>query len=147
MPKWLDLPPLWLIAMMALMYLDAIYVAPMPEWPMPWLGGAVMALGVALAGLAAISFRAQKTTIVPHQAPSALITSGAFAYSRNPIYLADVIILVGWGLIWGAILPFVLVPIFIWILTSRFIKPEEARLHAAFGEEFETYAMQVGRWF
>ncbi len=57
------------------------------------------------------------------------------------------IVLVGWGLIWGAILPFVLVPIFIWILTSRFIKPEEAHLHAAFGEEFETYAVQVGRWF
>ena len=147
MPKWLDLPPLWLIAIMALMYLDAVYVAPMPEWPMPWLGGAVMALGVALARWAAISFRAQKTTIVPHQTPSALITSSAFAYSRNPIYLTDVIVLVGWGLIWGAILPFVLVPIFIWILTSRFIKPEEALMHAAFGEEFATYAVQVGRWF
>ena len=39
MPKWLDLPPLWLIAIMVLMYLDAVYVALMPEWPMPWLGG------------------------------------------------------------------------------------------------------------
>ena len=146
MPKWLDLPPIWLIAMMALMYLDATMIAPWPGIPMPWLGGAIIAAGVVLAGWAALSFRAQNTTIIPHQAPSALITTGAFARSRNPIYLADAIVLIGWGLIWGAALPFVLVVFFIWIINVRFILPEEGRLAAAFGEEFTAYASSVRRW-
>lgn len=146
MPKWLDLPPIWLIAMMALMYVDATMISSWPNWPMPWVGSAVMALGVGLAVWAALGFRAAKTTIVPHQAPSALITTGAFAYSRNPIYLADVILLIGWGLIWGAALPFLVVFIFIWIITARFITPEERQLAAAFGEAFETYRSTVGRW-
>lgn len=35
MPKWLDLPPIWLTAMMALTYIDATMIAPWPNWPMP----------------------------------------------------------------------------------------------------------------
>lgn len=146
MPKWLDLPPIWLIAMMALAYLGATMIAPWPNWPMPWLGGAAMAAGVALAGWAALSFRAAKTTIIPHQTASALITTGAFAHSRNPIYLADAIVLVGWGLIWGAAAAFVLVTLFVLIINARFIRPEERRLGEAFGDQFETYASSARRW-
>ncbi len=146
MPKWLDLPPIWLIVMMALAYFGATMIAPWPNWPAPWIGGAVMAAGVALAGWAALSFRAAKTTIIPHQAPSALISTGAFAQSRNPIYLADALVLFGWGLIWGAALSIVLVFIFIWIINVRFILPEERRLAAAFGDAFQAYASTVRRW-
>ena len=145
MPKWLDLPPIWLIAAMAGAYLIAGAI-PMPGWPMPWLGGALIALGVGVAIWAAVSFRMARTTIIPHQAPSALITTGAFAHSRNPIYLADVIVLIGWCLIWGAALPIVLVPAFVWILTDRFIEPEEARLSAAFGDSFDDYRGATRRW-
>ena len=145
MPRWLDLPPVWLIAIMALGYLIAS-AAPPPGWPMPWIGGAVMALGVALAIWAAAGFRAQRTTIIPHRQPSALITGGAFAFSRNPIYLADLIVLVGWLMIWGAAAPFVLIPAFAWIINTRFIAPEEARLQAAFGEAFTAYAARTRRW-
>lgn len=146
MPKWLDLPPLWLILMMALVYVDATMIAPWPSFPMPWVGGAVMAAGVLLAGWAALSFRAAKTTIIPHQTASALITTGAFAYSRNPIYLADAIVLIGWVLIWGAALPMVIVILFILIINARFIRPEEQRLAEAFGDEFTAYASTVRRW-
>lgn len=106
----------------------------------------MMAAGVALAVWAALSFRAAKTTIVPHQAPSALITTGAFAWSRNPIYLADAIVLFGWWLIFGAALPLLFVAIFIWIINVRFIRPEEQRLAEAFGDEFRAYASTVRRW-
>lgn len=146
MPKWLDLPPIWLTLMMALAYLGATKIAPWPSMPTPWLGGALMAAGVALAGWAALSFRAAKTTIIPHQTASALITTGAFAYSRNPIYLADAIVLLGWVMIWGAAAPVVLVVLFILIINARFIKPEEQRLAAAFGDEFKAYASTVRRW-
>ncbi len=145
MPKWLDLPPFWLITVMALGYVVALAM-PAPGWSAPWIGGGVMALGVLLAIWAAAGFRAQRTTIIPHQQPSALITGGAFAHSRNPIYLADAVVLVGWLLVWGAATPFVLVPVFIWIINTRFIAPEEARLEAAFGEAFAAYASRTRRW-
>ena len=145
MPKWLDLPPIWLIAMMALAYIIA-GVLPMPGWPMPWLGGAAMVLGIGLAVWAALSFRAQKTSIIPHETPKNLITGGAFSYSRNPIYLADLIVLIGWCLIWGAALPFAVAPVFAWIITNRFIEPEEARLIDAFGDRFKTYKGTTRRW-
>ena len=145
MPKWLDLPPIWLIAMMALGYLIA-GAAPQPGWPAPWVGGGIIAAGVLLAGWAAVSFRAAKTTIIPHQTPSSLITTGAFALSRNPIYLADAVVLFGWMLIWGAAAPFLLVPAFVLIINARFIRPEEARLRAGFGERFESYCATTRRW-
>ena len=75
-----------------------------------------------------------------------LIYGGAFAFSRNPIYLADLIVLVGWLMIWGAAAPFVLIPAFAWIINTRFIAPEEARLQAAFGEAFTAYAARTRRW-
>ncbi len=145
MPKWLDLPPIWLIAMMVLGY-AAAFAAPAPDWPVPWVGAGVMALGVGLTIWAALGFRAAKTTIVPHQAPSALITTGAFACSRNPIYLADVLVLIGWALILGAGLALLPAVIFVWIIRTRFISPEEERLSEAFGETFESYKATVGRW-
>ena len=147
MPKWLDLPPIWLIATMASVYAIAQMTGPSLSWPRPWWTAvAIMAMGGGLAVWAAISFRMAKTTIVPHRTPSALITSGAFSYSRNPIYLADVIVLIGWGALFGAVLPFVLVPIFIWIIQIRFIRPEETRLSAEFGEEFDAYKSRTRRW-
>lgn len=145
MPKWLDLPPIWLIAMMALGYLAA-EVAPAPGWPALTPGLALMALGVLLAVWAALGFRAAKTTIIPHQTPSALITTGAFALSRNPIYLADAIVLVGWLAIWGAAAPFLLVPAFVLIINARFIRKEEARLSAEFGGQFDHYCSKTRRW-
>ncbi len=146
MPKWLDLPPLWLILMMALVSIDATMIAPWPGFPMPWLGGAVMVAGVLLAIWAALGFRQSKTTIIPHQTASALITTGAFAYSRNPIYLADAIVLIGWVMIFGAALPLVFVILFVLIINVRFIRPEERRLGEAFGDEFAAYASTVRRW-
>ena len=145
MPKWLDLPPIWLIAMMALMYLAAD-LAPFPDHHGYWTGGVIIVLGVKVAIWAAISFRRQRTTIIPHQTPTALITGGPFQHSRNPIYLADLLVLIGWGCILGAALPFLAAPLFIWIINARFIKPEETRLAQAFGAPYAEYCAKVRRW-
>lgn len=84
--------------------------------------------------------------MIPRQTPSALITTGIFRLSRNPIYLADLLILAGFSLIWGKPLGLVLVPVLAWILFARFIQGEEARLRAMFGAEFEAYAARTRRW-
>jgi protein-S-isoprenylcysteine O-methyltransferase Ste14 len=108
-----------------------------------WLVG----LGVLITLLAAAQMALAQTTIIPRRDPSALVTSGLFAWSRNPIYLSDLIILLG-AILWlDAVLALPLLAGFVWLIQTRFIRDEEARLTAAFGPEFDLWAARTRRWF
>ena len=54
-------------------------------------------------GAAALSFLRARSTIVPHEQPAKLITGGLYRLSRNPIYLADLLLLGGLALVWGSV--------------------------------------------
>ena len=143
----LDYPPVWLAGFVALAAVIGA-VAPGPELGIAGsvAGTSLLGLGVVLAVLAAMRFRRAATTIVPHREPDALITTGIYRFSRNPIYLGDLLILAGLALLFDAPLALVLLPVFGVVLTRRFIAPEEARLRAAFGAAFEDYARRTRRW-
>ena len=96
--------------------------------------------------LAVVEMTRMRTTVVPHMQASHLVTSGIFAHSRNPIYLGDCLVLAGFCLIWGAPAALILVPAFAAVILHRFIGPEEARLHARFGEAFREYCGRTRRW-
>jgi protein-S-isoprenylcysteine O-methyltransferase Ste14 len=88
-----------------------------------------------------------RTTVIPRRDPSSLVTTGLFAWSRNPIYLSDLIILMG-AILWlDAILALPLLVGFVWLIETRFVRDEEARLTAAFGPEFDLWAARTRRWF
>ena len=110
------------------------------------LGWALVVGAIAVIAAAAFEFRRHETTILPHQWPTSIITSGVFAVTRNPIYVADALVIAGLGLIWGAWLAVVLVPLFIIAITRRFILPEEQKLFARFPEEFARYRAKTPRW-
>lgn len=110
------------------------------------LAGLLIGAGVVLALLAFMEFRRHKTTVIPHKTPDKLIQSGVFARTRNPIYLADVLILAGLCFWWDAVLALVLLPIFVWVLERRFIIPEENRLRRTFRADFARYAQKTRRW-
>ena len=143
MLKVLDLPPLWLVACLA--------VAWIVPWSVPWgaaprPGYVCLALAAILVVAALFEFRRARTTPIPHQMPSALITTGVFRFFRNPIYLADLLILLGFALIWGSLLGLLLIPVLFAVLELRFILPEEERLRKAFPDAFEAYTRQTRRW-
>lgn len=121
-------------------------LGPEPSLLLRAVGGVLIALGLMLIGLAAYEMARARTTIIPHLDPSQLVQSGIFAWSRNPIYLADAVILVGLCLRWGAYLSLVLVPIFMMWISRHFIRAEEARLRKHFGEVFDAYTQKVRRW-
>lgn len=141
--KWIDLPPVWL--------LGALAVAWVWRWPDAWDGSiwagmACLAAASGLTAAAVFEFLRARTTIIPREAPAALITGGIFRFSRNPIYLADVLILAGVSLILGSVPGLILVPALAWLLQERFIRGEEARLTEAFGSEFDAYRKSTRRW-
>jgi len=123
---------------------------PALDFPMPgWVASAVLfAAGLATGIGAFLQFRKAGTTINPMtpQASSALVTGGFFAWSRNPIYVADVLVLLGAALWIGSFVAFLFVALFIAFIDRFQIRPEERALRARFGEEYERYCARVRRW-
>ena len=147
--KWLDLPPVWLCLFAILAWNQARLMSFGLSLDHPLthlLGGLLVGAGLVLIFLAAFEFRSHKTSIVPHKTPTALIQTGIYKRSRNPIYLADLLILAGLCLRWDAVLSLVLVPVLAWVLEKRFIIPEENRMRREFRADFARYAQKTRRW-
>ncbi|MEL6978145.1 MAG: isoprenylcysteine carboxylmethyltransferase family protein [Pseudomonadota bacterium] len=144
--RFIDIPPSWLLFFMGAGWgLDEI--APLGlVAPTPIVGGVVMACGVVLAVWAALVFRRSKTPVFPRRRPEALVRSGPYAVSRNPIYVADLVILLGWSAAIGSAWPAFLTPLFMLILQKRFIDGEEAALREGFPEEWEDWSAKTRRW-
>lgn len=145
--KTIDIPPVWLLACLVLAWwLEGL--APglgFGAWAR-WAGPILVVAGLALLAAAIVAFRRANTTIHPHGDPSAIVTSGIFRYSRNPIYLGDTLVLAGLILRWDAVLALPLIPAFVWVIHVRFIRPEERRLERAFPSEFDAYRAATRRW-
>lgn len=143
--RWLDIPPVWLLVFVVAVWLLPRGVAALPPIAGP-LGWGLIALGVALMVWAAWLFPRHRTSVVPHRKPDNIITSGPYRISRNPIYLADALLLTGAALAMHSLIGVLLVPVFIAVLTIRFIRGEEARLSAAFPTETAAFFARTRRW-
>lgn len=145
MKPTLDYPPVWLAGFAALAWAIG-RLMPMPVPSGRACGWLLLVAGVVLLLAACVQMLSRRTTLDPHGAPSALVTGGLYRLSRNPIYLADALILAGLALLWKAPLALLLVPVFAAVITRRFIRPEEARLMARFPDAFPAYAARTRRW-
>lgn len=143
--RYLDLPPVWLAAHMALAWGMAEVWAPLGT-ALLWPGRALIVAALLVMVWAAVTMRRHRTTLMPGAAPDALVTGGPFRWSRNPIYLADLVILAGWCLSLGTVAGLLLLIPLHRVLTRRFVEPEERRLAAAFPEAFRTFATSTRRW-
>ncbi len=105
-------------------------------------------LGVIFSVLGVVSFRRARTTVNPltPDATTALVVSGVYRVTRNPMYLGFLLLLLA-EIVWLAN-PIALLagPAFVLYLNRFQIVPEENALQARFGAEFQTYATQVRRW-
>lgn len=145
--QMIDIPPVWLVGAIFVLWLQVRLFGALPLGVVGlWAGRGLIGLGLLLMAAALWSFVRARTTPVPHQMPDAMITSGVFAFSRNPIYLGDALILLGAGLGLGAVSTLVVLPAFIWLIDRRFIQAEEARLETGFPESWPKYRAKVRRW-
>jgi len=75
-----------------------------------------------------------------------LVIKGLYKFTRNPMYVGLQIILIGYAIWLGSFTPFIILPIFYWIITKMQIKPEEKILEEKFGDEYLNYKNSVRRW-
>lgn len=143
-------PVIYVAAIAASLALHAFY-------PLPWFGSPMadilVAVGwlalLAMAALFLTAFRAlarAKTPINPNAPPEHLVTEGPFGITRNPIYLADTLLLLGVGLVSGItwFLPLALAAAFV---TGKVaIDKEERWLTEKFGKRYRDYTKRVRRW-
>ncbi len=145
-------PPLWLL-LSALLMTALHHYAPLGRIT-GWLGTissgfgfGFVAISLLLFGWAVKQFMVQKTTIIPFHKSTALIKSGPFRWSRNPIYLSMVLLLTGIAFFPGSLTPLLVPPLFAILIKRLFIQREEQMLRDQFGECYQQYCRDVPRWF
>ena len=143
-------PPIVFILMAGLSWL-ASRVAPTFGFVLPHRNAMVVALVVAgfcVAVLGVASFRRARTTLNPlkPEKSSALVMSGIYRYTRNPMYLGLLLVLLGWLSFLENGLAYVFLPVFILYMNRFQIDPEERALVSIFGQEFTAYRSKVRRW-
>jgi protein-S-isoprenylcysteine O-methyltransferase Ste14 len=147
----LPLPPI--------IYVSAIAIAVIlgQALPLPWLGWPLSDMLFAAGWLAIAAFLAlfvtavrtmtrARTTVHPNRTPDHLVTSGPFSLSRNPIYLADTLLVVGIGLITGNAWFLLLAVVAAFVTQKAAIEREEKVLTDKFGKKYRDYAKRVRRW-
>jgi protein-S-isoprenylcysteine O-methyltransferase Ste14 len=92
-------------------------------------------------------FKKAGTEIDPFEASTALVESGPFAYTRNPMYLGLTLTYVGIALASRATYPFAVLPAVIWFMNAGVIEREERYLERKFGKAYRRYMARVPRWF
>ena len=151
--RWLELriPPVLVWLIIAVAMLGVSYSAPRLSFTVAGstaIALALVALGGGLAAAGVVAFRRKHTTVNPLTpgASSAVVASGVYRVSRNPMYLGFLLALAGWAAYLSNAGAALLLPVFAAYMTQFQIQPEERALLAKFGSEFAQYMSRVRRW-
>jgi len=150
-PNRFPWPPVIYIAAAALSVV-ADWLLPLPWFPSP-LSDLLLAIGgLCIFGALAIDISAMgkmrkaNTPILPTHSAEHLVTTGAFSFSRNPIYLANTLLMFGVALVYGSVW-FILLGLVAAFATQKLaIEREERHLAQRFGKKYHDYARRVRRW-
>jgi len=120
----------------------------LPELPRVVAAATIALPGVGFSLAGVVAFRRARTTVNPMkpETASALVCSGIYKTTRNPMYVGLLIVLIAWAIflssVWTLLGPLALV-----LYLNRFqIAPEERVLLALFGTEYSAYKSRVRRW-
>lgn len=143
-------PPLVMLLAAALMWGLHRWVPLGQLLTLPWnyLALIPVVVGRVISVAAGTRFRQARTTFdafKPRDAAS-LVTDGVFRISRNPMYLGLLLMLIGWAIWLGTLSPWLVVPLFVLLMTRAQIVPEEKALEERFAERYRAYRHSVGRW-
>jgi protein-S-isoprenylcysteine O-methyltransferase Ste14 len=143
-------PPIALVlaiaASIALNWLHPLPFVP-PGLPNVEAGLILLLLALLLVRWAAVTFRKAHTNILTNQATTAIVATGPFAYSRNPIYVGAFLGLIGFAIAFNSLWFFVVLVVIFLVIRYGVVAREEAYLERKFGAVYLDYKSKVRRWF
>ena len=143
-------PPIYAISIAIFMWFLHSFFPIVMLLSEPWnlLGWLFVATGLIIDLWSVGLFWKQKTTVNPLKPDNSIIIviSGFYQYSRNPMYLGMLSILLGIALLLGSLSPLLGLPLFMLLITTQQIIPEEMILTNKFGQEYLDYKHRVRRW-
>jgi protein-S-isoprenylcysteine O-methyltransferase Ste14 len=147
----LKVPPVALAVILAALMWCARSATPDLDFPFPSnlmlpVGLAVLGAITCLAGV--VAFRRAKTTVNPMNpdSTSSLVVSGIYRYTRNPMYLGFLLLLMAWAAALSNVLPLVSLVAFVLYMNRFQIVPEERMLGSRFAQDYAEYRARVRRW-
>ncbi len=144
------IPPIQFIISSGLMYVLATYNSQFNfEFYYRTAGLLIIIITASIIGILALyDFHKHQTTFHPHtpEKTSALVDTGVFAYSRNPMYVALTLALFAFAMYLQNYTCFLVIPLFIGYITRFQIIPEERMLDKLFANEYQAYCKKVNRW-
>lgn len=149
---WLLIPPplLFVAPLLLSQVLERFWplLAAPPAWQagLRWAGIALIVIGAAHAASAIALFVRSRTTIVPHHRSSALVTSGAYRWTRNPMYVGLTFAYLGVAVLLASVWALLFLALPLYVMNAHVIPMEERQLDAVFGETYARYKARVRRW-
>ncbi len=154
-PRW-SVPIIWAIGLIVL-YVLAPWALSFIGPRFGWVGDSpalINFLGLILVALAfALLFRCISLHFARYQIrvpwdsrPQFLLVRGPYNVSRNPLYIADSVILLGWSIFYGNLVVLAAALAYSSYLAFVLVPSEERQLRERFGDDFARYCQAVPRW-
>lgn len=114
--------------------------------PYTYIGVVIIGFGLIMDLWSSSLFMKSKTTVSPYGSPTALVTSGPFRISRNPMYLGMAAILLGVAILLGTLVTLGFPVLFVMIVETQLIPDEEQKMEKIFGDQYRAYKNRVRQW-
>jgi protein-S-isoprenylcysteine O-methyltransferase Ste14 len=142
-------PPIaWAVAVLAGLALNWLMPLPLvPGWvPAAWLGAMVFVLALAMFAWAIATVTRAGSNVPTNRPTTTIVDSGPYRFTRNPIYLAMALGLIGLAIAFDS--PWLLLTLALFALVIRYgvVAREEAYLERKFGDAYRRYRARVRRW-
>lgn len=147
MPSRLYPPHYLLLSILSIVGIDSLLQVPFVSSTIALVGGLLFLLsGIVLAASAARLFSKAKTGIVPFSESTKLVVSGAYRFTRNPMYLGMFFCLIGVTLLVNNVLGLLVLLLFFFIIRQKFVLKEEVQIQETFGDDYAQFKARIRRW-
>lgn len=147
MPSRLYPPHYLLMSILSIVGIDSLLQVPIVSSAIALVGGLLFLLsGIVLAASAARLFSKAKTGIVPFSESTKLVVSGAYRFTRNPMYLGMFFCLIGVTLLVNNVLGLLVLLLFFFIIRQKFVLKEEVQMQETFGDDYAQFKARIRRW-
>ena len=142
-------PPIaWILALAAGVAAAWLYPLRFVPASVPgvWVGGAIFAIALALAIWAIVTIRQAGTQVETYKPTTAIVANGPYRFTRNPIYLAMVLGLIGLAIAFDSLWILATLVLFYLVIRYGVVAREEDYLERKFGDVYLGYKSRVRRW-